>query len=326
MLEALPSTRQCDTPVSTVAISKETSRFLWAGGYPGEDCSISVCDAASDKVLHTLSGHECPVVRARFLSDGSTVSFSFDSHICRWTATGELAMSNNISLTHRADGFAVSNDETFAVVGDYRGEIAGYRLDDGKQSFTFKENNDGHQVWSLALSPDNETLLSGNADGVISAWDLTKQSRAFEVNLGWGHHVQGLAWHPGGDIFAAAIAPDGAASEESRSHLSLIAAKKGEEVGVLDSCGHQPFCCSFSPNGRYVAAAGGGTDADALGNQSETDCVIHIWDVESRGKVARLSGHDGLVRDLAFTPDSQWLLSAGWDNTVRAWDLAPHLR
>ncbi|WP_375314979.1 WD40 repeat domain-containing protein [Schlesneria sp. DSM 10557] len=39
-------------------------------------------------------------------------------------------------------------------------------------------------------------------------------------------------------------------------------------------------------------------------------------------QIASLSGHTGLVRDLALTPDSGWLLSAGWDNTVRSWNLA----
>ncbi len=316
MLNEQELTRSCDAPVYTVAISNDASRFLWAGGSPGDDCSISVCDAASGEVLYALRSHECPVVRARFLSDGSIVSFSFDSHICRWSSTGELILSNNIDLAHRADGFAISQDETLAVVGDYRGEISGYRLSDGTQSFAFKENSD--QIWSLALAPDNKRLLSGGSGGVIRAWNLSQQSQAFEVNLGRGQHIRALASHPKKDIFAAAIAPDGLAAEGSKSRIAIFSTSTGTEVKTIGIDAHQKRC-SFSPDGHLLAAAGGGTDRDAL--ESEANYVIHVWDIESGDEVATLSGHTGLVRDLAFTPDSKRLLSAGWDETVRVWHL-----
>jgi WD40 repeat protein len=306
--------------VSTVAISPDASKYLWAGGSPGEDCSIPVSGVSSDKVIHTLVGHKKPVVRARFLEDGSVVSFSFDSHVCRWTAAGELAVSNKRSLTHRADGFALSKDGTLGVIGDYRGEISGWTLRDGSQSFAFKENTRGLQIWSLALAPDGKRMVSGGAGGVIRVWAIAKQRQEVEVDLGWGHHIQGLAWHPGGSTFAAAIAPDGAAPEGSKSRVALFDGATAAEMKSLFPEGHQPLCCTFSPDGRLLAAAGGGNDRG--GRESKANCVIHVWDVASSKEVASLSGHTGLVRDLAFTPDSSWLLSAGWDNTVRSWHLA----
>jgi len=266
-----------------------------------------------------LEGHKKPVVRARFLEDGSVVSFSFDSQICRWASAGELAVSNKRSLTHRADGFAVSNDGKLAVIGDYRGEISGWHLNNGAQSFAFKENNRGLQIWSLALAPDGKRLISGGAGGVIRAWAISKQRQEIEVDLGWGHHIQGLAWHPNGSIFAAAIVPDGAAPEGSTSRVALFDGSTGKEVRSQFPDSHQPLCCTFSPDGHLLAAAGGGTDRG--GRESKANCVIHVWDVATSKEVASLSGHTGLVRDLAFAPDSLWLLSAGWDNTVRSWRL-----
>src|SRR5262249_3682874 len=34
------------------------------------------------------------------------------------------------------------------------------------------------------------------------------------------------------------------------------------------------------------------------------------------------AGHDNVINGLAFTPDGQTLLTAGWDATVRVWDVA----
>jgi WD40 repeat protein len=312
--------RRCKAPVSSVAISRDDSRFLWAGGTPGGDCSIYVVSVASGEVLHTLNGHKKPVVSARFLEDDSIVSVSFDSHLCRWTSAGELATTNKRSLKHRADAFTVSKDGKLAIIGDYRGEVTGWHVANGSQKFAFKENNRGLQVWSLAMAPNGKHLISGGGEGKIRAWAIAKQRLRYEADFGWGNHVHGLAWHPDGDVFAAAIAPDGAAPKGSKSRVAVFDASTGREMKSLLLDGHQPLCCTFSNDGRLVAAAGGSDDRGR--NESKSNCVIHVWDVTSCKKVATLSGHTGLVRDLAFTTDARWLLSAGWDNTVRSWQLA----
>jgi WD40 repeat protein len=161
--------------------------------------------------------------------------------------------------------------------------------------------------------------LSGGGEGKIRAWAVVNNHPEFEIDLGWGHHVRGLAWHPACTTFIAAIAPDGAAPEGSQSRVVVFDAPSGRELMSLFPDGHQLYCCAFSPDGRLIAAAGGGTDRG--GRESKTNCVIHVWDARSGQAVASLAGHSGLVRDLAFSPDSSWLISAGWDNTVRSWQL-----
>jgi WD40 repeat protein len=38
--------------------------------------------------------------------------------------------------------------------------------------------------------------------------------------------------------------------------------------------------------------------------------------------VATLSGHTDAATSIAFTPDGRTLVSGGWDNTIRLWDVA----
>jgi WD40 repeat protein len=278
-----------------------------------------VCDVASGKVLFKLIGHKKPVLRARFLRDGSIVSFSFDSNVCKWTSTGELVASNQMKLSHRADGFAMSRDGKLVAIGDYQGNLSGWNTVDGSKAFAFPSGSKS-MIESLAMDPKGKRFVSGDGAGMVRAWNITKKKQEFEINLGLGHHVYGLAWHPDGKSFAAASAPDGLAERGAKSRVVIFAAATGKEIKTFFPDGHQPYCCAIGPEGRLVACAGGGTDRG--GNDSKANCVIHVWDTASGDVAATLAGHTGLVRDLAFSPEGHRIYSAGWDDTVRTWELA----
>jgi WD40 repeat protein len=311
------NSRRCSITPSTVAFSPDGQRYLWAGGDPGDECSITLCNAADDKVLRVLSGHKKPVLKAKFLDDGSVISFSFDSEICRWSPDGELELSNKTHLSRRADGFALSANGQFALTGDYGGEITGWNLKNGKKEFALKESDSPKQIWALAISPNGKQFVSGGAGGTIRIWDLAKRQEKSAIQIGMGCHIQALAHHPEGKRFAAAIELDGLADKGARSRVILF--EKGKEVLSLFTDGHQPYCCVFNRDGRLIAAAGGGTDRGA--NESKANCLVRVWDASSGKEVSSFAGHTGLVRDLAFSPDSKSLLSAAWDNTVRQWQI-----
>ena len=70
-----------------------------------------------------------------------------------------------------------------------------------------------------------------------------------------------------------------------------------------------PFItCRFEPKGRYLFAA------------AEDRSVLR-WDLAT-GKTTVLKDHDSWVGDLAFTPDGETLVSAGYDDTLAWWPVA----
>jgi periodic tryptophan protein 2 len=48
---------------------------------------------------------------------------------------------------------------------------------------------------------------------------------------------------------------------------------------------------------------------------------IHIWSVQTGQLLDTLSGHEGPVSTLAFSPDASTLVSGSWDKTVRVWNI-----
>ena len=67
---------------------------------------------------------------------------------------------------------------------------------------------------------------------------------------------------------------------------------------------------AFTQDGSVLAAAGG----------NDQDFSIQLWDVVNGYFLNELDGHTGIVWDLAFSPDGQFLASVSSDKTAKIWD------
>ncbi|HEY9806871.1 MAG TPA: WD40 repeat domain-containing protein, partial [Candidatus Obscuribacterales bacterium] len=172
----------------------------------------------------------------------------------------------------------------------------------------------GDRVLSIAFSPDGKMLVSGSADKTIKLWQLT-QTQAALIHTMPGHAdwVTSVSFSPDGKMLASG----------SRDQTVKLWRSDGTLLQTLT--GHRGWvnAVQFSPNGRRLAAGG-------------EDKSIRLWQILStpigsapngsaspRISLSKiLTGHHDRITSLTFSPNSQILVSASGDQTVRLWNLA----
>lgn len=196
-------------------------------------------------------------------------------------------------------------------------------------------------VIALASSPKRKWLASGGHDGRVMIWDLGAEgsSRVLASNLG---RIDTLAISPNGSFIAAGTV---------RGDVHVIDTKSGSVRWKLNELGGLVKAVAFSPDGRWLVA-GGLSDAIVVWSASDGTLakkivpnrasvvntlrfsrdgrwlfsgdaggLVSVWDINKGELVNSGYEHEGLVSDLALTPDGKTLASASSDKTLVLWAL-----
>jgi WD40 repeat protein len=227
------------------------------------------------------------------------------------------------------------------------GEVKLWDVNSGEVKASF----DGHErtVWSVAFDREGKTLASAGYDRLVKLWDVSSAKERATLS-GHSNWVTGVTFSPNGQVLATG-------SEDTTAKLWDVAGAK--ELATLKGHTATVRGLTFSPDGKLLATASfdqtvklwdvekraelatlkGHSDAVwavAFSRDGKTlasagaDGALKVWKVPELkdGKLdgavpdpTTLQGHKNWISSLAFSPDGTRLVSGGFDNSVKVWNL-----
>jgi WD40 repeat protein len=270
--------------VTALAFSPDGKKVASGAGYV--ESSVRLWDVADGRELARLEGHRTYVRSLVFWSDGETLaSASGDQTIHLWDVS-------NLAPLAAPHFQAESGSED-----PLRRHATRPRVTELKPSATLR----GHrlEVWSLALSAESSTLVSGCKDGSVCVWDpSTVQRKQPYVTLPVA--VRAWSFLPAGPAILAL---------DERGSVARWQGSDFQESQTLLQLETKAPVARFSTDGRFLATA------SPQGN-------VQVWDLQLGGLLCEVASENGWELPVAFLGRSHHLVTQhGRGGGFREWDV-----
>ena len=273
-----------DEDVTALAFSPDGKKLASGAGYV--ESSVRLWDVAGGFEVARLEGHRTYVRSLVFWPDGETLaSASGDQTIHVWDVSGLGSSPPVTAPLYPAGGRPEDQQAMHPRVPELRpcATLRGHRL----------------EVWSLALSPDSSTLVSGCKDGSVCVWDTStvRRKQAYATLpvavRAWGFLPVGAA--------IVALDEQGCVARFQGTDFQQSQALLGLQTKALTAC--------FSADGRFMAAA-------------SPRGTMQVWDLEQGGLSREVAPEGGWELPVAFAGRSNRLVTRhGRDGGFREWDV-----
>lgn len=327
----------------------DDDRLVFSGSF---DDSIAVWELETGQIIHTLEAGQ--ITGARFLDTANRgATTDQDGNVIIWNlATGERIRTIEHEEAPLRGGVVVTPDGELIIAADDNGNVMMWETNGTGNAPLISFRGHNGRITSLAMHPDGLEVATVSFDYSIIVWDIlgrdaeirryeemedviiydaTMSNDGLLIASGTGDGRVIIRDANSGDllheiqitesnVYALSFSPDGSqlavAGEDAT--VTVWNTESGELMSTYSDLQAPIRTVVFSPDGNFLAAGGGQVQVNA---NRPIDNRVAIWNTEGE-LIQTLAGHRAAVRDLAFTPDSMQLLSAGDDSEIILWNIA----
>lgn len=168
------------------------------------------------------------------------------------------------------------------------------------ESYVFKQQGHFNNLNSLAYSPDGQYIATGGDDGKVKVWN-TNSGLCFVTFTEHSSSVTSVAFTSSGFV--------------------VVSASLDGTVRAFDLHRYRNFRTMTSPQPAQFSSLAVDSSGELVCAGSQDSFEIFLWSLQTGRLLEVLSGHEGPVSNLCFSPVQSVLASVSWDKTVRLWDM-----
>ncbi len=282
--------QQLSAPGGTVySLAWSPDGRLLASGYA--DGSIWVWEPEMPEPgtrVQRLAGHTHWVTGLAFAPDGAQLaSASFDGTVKLWDMESRGCLQTFSWHTDRVMRVAWSPDGRTLASCSFDHTICLWDVKEGRSRAVLYGHTD--VIYSIAFTSDSRTLLSGSDDGTVRVWDVDS-GQCLRIIGGYVASLNDIDWSPDGRLLACGSYLSGMQVWDMPARTRRWVRQTQQPTRIRR--------VAWSPDGTRLV--GGGSDG-----------CVYVWDATDGTLLLRLVGHKGAVLSVAWSPEGNWLASAG---------------
>jgi WD40 repeat protein/serine/threonine protein kinase len=259
----------------------------------------------SDHVqFYEFKGHTGGINAVVLLNNKHEVITASDDKTLHVWDVNNISYKSRILTGHtgRVRAVAATSDSKRAVSGSDDKTVRTWDVAQGRQLNKFDANDAG--VTCVAISPDNQRILSGGGDNSACLWGFS------------GKPFQRLTGHTG-PIRAVAFLPDGqrALTASDDRTIRLWDLKTGNELKRMEGHTGPVVALALFDGGRKVVSASSGNG----------DNTLRVWDVNTGRALFLLGRTNEAIHGIAVSSDGKRVVSATDAHMPQVWDLSKQL-
>ena len=168
------------------------------------------------------------------------------------------------------------------------------------ESYVLKQQGHYFDMNTLSYSADGQNIATGGDDGKVKVWNTTS-GFCFVTFTEHSSAVSAVEFVKQGQV--------------------LFSASLDGTVRAFDLVRYRNFRTFTSPTPVQFSALAVDPSGEVVAAGSKDSFEVFMWSVQTGKLLDVLTGHEGPISALAFSPTGNLLASASWDRSVRLWNV-----